>query len=279
MNAGIQVATGDVLIALNSDTVIGEDFPQLFNRAQHQSDNKIGFLAVPVFDLEGSAQNERTTKLQAEVTALTWYMSCLPVRTSAIQHSRILGPPGPAIIMTRTLVRAMQDTYGFVFNPDFFLYGEDVDLFLRARRQGFRTQTVPARVEHGEAIWHIGSASSSGSKRTMDKSPELAAYVLSGCLRNIWSHAGWAELLPLLALHVCFRVVFYGIYLRKQSWRALLALLRAPSRGMPYRRREAWLRPIFLWPLIALFYQQPFPWARRKSAVLQHQVFEKAIGS
>jgi N-acetylglucosaminyl-diphospho-decaprenol L-rhamnosyltransferase len=261
MNAGIELATGDAILALNSDTVVGANVFNLLQYELRDCPGDAAFFAVPVFDLLNES-NSRSGVLQCEVTALTSYISCQPVAAAQLASTHVLGPPGPAILMSRFFVNAMISEYGFVFNPDFFLYGEDVDLFLRARRRGFRTVVVPARIERDEVIWHRGSASSSDSKQTLDKSPDIAAHVLDGCVRNIWGHAGWVELVPLLSIHLCFRLAFAILYARRHSWKLAVKLFRSPVARPRYRRLARFREPLFLTKLVALAHRRILPWAR-----------------
>lgn len=272
MNAGIALAAGDFVIALNPDTLVGQRVPTMLLRENPSAAERPSFFAVPVFDAETSAKGMvKTDRLQGHFTALTWYISCMPVRSGTVRPEYVLGPPGPAVIMTRALIREMMARYGFVYDPAFFLYGEDVDLFLRARRAGFHTQVLDGRLEHEEVIWHVGSAASSkAGVRTIDKSPEVAGRVLAGCLRNAWSHAGRLELLPVLLLQLCFRISFCALYARRHSWRSLGQLIPAAKAANRHPRRDLRTSDAFLFPLIALLYRRPFPWARARSQPLEH---------
>jgi hypothetical protein len=131
---------------------------------------------------------------------------------------------------------------------------------LRARRQGFRTESVESPFDSEQVIWHVGSANS--MIRTLDREASLAACVLSGCLRNVLRHAGTLELLPLLFLQICFRIAFCALYWRRHSWGEVRILALA---GIPVRlKRSNWKRkgPFFLAGLIALIYRRPGLWAR-----------------
>jgi hypothetical protein len=253
--------------ALNSDTVIGRKFPGLLLQKAGRETDRTAFYAIPVFDAEPTVSGlKRTRRLQAEVTALTWYISCMPVRAREIRSGFVLGPPGPAVIMTREFIREMTVCYGFVYNPEFFLYGEDVDLFLRARQHGFETRILDGQIDREDVIWHVGSATASDrGVRTLDKSPEVAGRVLAGCLRNARTHAGALEWLPVLILQLCFRVVFCALYARKHSlwaaWRVAWARSRSNGSQRCARHSGRTMRP-FLLPLAALLYRRPFPWAR-----------------
>ena len=266
MNAGIDVATGDLIVALNSDTLMGRKVPTLLANCGLPVDDNCGFVAVSVYNAALSAGSMRpTSDWQADVTALTWYISCLPARACQLDPSYILGPPGSAVVMTRELVTEMISRYGFVYDPNFFLYGEDVDLFLRARRGGFRTIFAGGNVDHEDVIWHVGSASSGMRTLTLSRSPEIASHVLSGCLRNALRHASVIEIVPLLLLQLVFRAAFCILYARRRAWRSVLRVAVALPFGRSYGRSRGW--KMFLCPAIAVVYRKPALWARARVSV------------
>jgi GT2 family glycosyltransferase len=268
MNAGIALAQGDLVIALNSDTLVGCRVPSLLSSYPLNDADRVGFLAVPVFDAGRSLSGlKKTRNLQADVSALTWYMSCMPARASDIQPRYVLGPPGPAVIMTRAFINELIARYGFVYDPAFFFYGEDVDLFLRARRGGYRTQLVRGSVDREEVIWHVGSATvSNAGVRTINKPPEVAARVLEGCLRNARSHAGALEYVPVLLCQMCFRFAFWASYAWRNSLSSTIQLVLKSRVIVPrsYEKRPAML---FLTGLISVLYRRPSFWARRTPGV------------
>jgi GT2 family glycosyltransferase len=267
MNAGIAFATGDLVIALNSDTVVGRQLPTILSGCALKDEDRVAFLAVSIYDAERSARGlTKTRRVQADVCGLTWYMSVMPVRIADIQARYILGPFGAAVVMTRRFVQQMIAKYGFVYDPAFFFYGEDVDLFLRARRAGYRTQFVEGSIDRDEGIWHIGSATASNTGvRTLDKPPEIAAHVLNGCLRNSLRHSGVLEFVPALISQVCFHCVFWSLYARKHSISSTIRLVVKSRIALPRLNLE---RPsgLFLTSLVSVLYRNPSFWARTTPA-------------
>src|SRR5262249_5749141 len=132
MNAGSEVARGDWIVLLNNDTLVGDRFvEQILVAIESVNAAKIGFLALPIYDWDYNApRSVPTTNWQADVAALTSYGSCLPVRCSGIKPQFVLGPAGPVVIVSAKLVQALKESYGCLYDPHFFMYGEDVDLFL-----------------------------------------------------------------------------------------------------------------------------------------------------
>jgi GT2 family glycosyltransferase len=274
MNAGAAVADGEWIVMLNSDTVVGDNFVEQILAADAKVNaSTVGFLALPVYDWRYNAvESVLTHNWQADVAALTCYASCMPVRYSEIKPRFALGPPGPVVIISTKLIRALKQTYGCVYDPHFFMYGEDVDLFLRAKRLGFDTCFLPGNIERGEVIWHMGSGTSGGSDspamRTITKEPAVARRILDGMYDNVISHAGWAELIPLLLIQSVFRLIFYFTYALKKSPRAMWQLLRVSRERRPAASARKHPRVFGLWlsRYIAVGRRAPMLWARSARA-------------
>ena len=263
MNAGIAIARGNVVIAANSDTIVGTGvLPSIARAAQVNPES--GFFAIPVYHAPLERGRLKPGKeIQAEVVGLTWYVSCMPVTAATLSSHFVLGPPGCFVAMSRRLIDALMLKYGCVYDPHFFLYGEDVDLFLRARQAGFKTSILSGGPATDDVVWHAGSASTSeGSIATIRKSPAVAAMILDGFLDNAIHHASYLELPAFVLLTAVFRCVFCLGYLRAHSWHSLLELARSKRRPMPAQvSRSRPIRPRLL-PQIALLHTRPFPWAR-----------------
>jgi glycosyltransferase involved in cell wall biosynthesis len=125
MNAGITLAKGDLVIALNSDVVIGRNIFKRLN-AEWPWDLDTGFLALRVNHMRGFDKGwEYSNQIQGEAVCLTSYCSCYPIVASELNHKYILGPTGCLVAMTRGLISALIQESGFIYDPHFFLYGED----------------------------------------------------------------------------------------------------------------------------------------------------------
>jgi len=269
MNAGSEVARGDWIVLLNNDTLLGERFlEQILAAIENVKAAQIGFLALPIYDWDYSgAHSVPTTNWQADVAALTSYGSCMPVRCSGIKPHFVLGPAGPVVIISANLVQALKESYGCLYDPHFFMYGEDVDLFLRAKRLGFDTHFIQGSVDRGEVIWHIGSGTSRGqaaSMKSLHKDPAIVRRILDGMYDNVITHAGWIELGPLILVHSIFRAIFYFCYAVENSPAALWRLLLMPREKRPKPVARDHSRPLGLClsKYIALGRRKPMPWAK-----------------
>lgn len=101
------------------------------------------------------------------------------------------------------------------FDPDFFMYGEDVDLSLRARRLGYRPVLQPAAV-----VTHVGGAS---SRQRADKMLMVARGKVT-VMRKQWSPAaaalGTRCLLAGTALRALSGGAWRELWRRRGEWRA-----------------------------------------------------------
>jgi hypothetical protein len=169
--------------------------------------------------------------------------------------------------MTRKMVEDLKQHYGDVCDPHFYLYGEDVDLFLRARMLGYETCFVEGLPESGGVVWHIGSATTAGGMvNTETKPPMIMRMVLDGFRDNARLHSGWLELPVTLSIQVAFRAFVYVRYWQRNSLGRLLQLVlaRQARRPKPMPRRG---RPPGFWLLrqTGLLYRSPLPWSKPRT--------------
>lgn len=256
-------ADGDLVVALNSDVVVAKEFyVQLSQMFPWPSDT--GFFALRVKHMRASENGlEYSDQTQAEAVCLTSYCSCYPIKLVDVNPSYILGPPGCLVAITRQLLTALHQENGFIYDPHFFLYGEDVDLFLRAKQLGYKTIPVKADNDDAGIAWHIGSASTAeGNIETLRKSPEMARNILDGMWDNALLYSGKIELPVVVALQLLFKTIFYFRYTISNSMKASWKLLCLPRR--PRRKKFKRKRPFGLWLLrnMGCLYRRPFPWTR-----------------
>jgi GT2 family glycosyltransferase len=263
MNAGIMLAKGDLVIALNSDVVIGQNILRTLKR-ECPWNSKTGFLAMRVNHMRSLEKGwEFSDQLQGEAVCLTSYCSCYPIAVSEINQKYILGPPGCLVAMTRELISALMHESGFIYDPHVFLYGEDVDLYLRAKQLGYKTVYVRGSAEDFNIAWHIGSGSTAdGTIQTLHKSPEMIRNILDGMWENALLYSGRLELPIIVALQLLFRIIFYYKYAFSKSIKECWKLLWLSRR--PRRKALKGKRPFGFWLLgnMGCLYRKPFPWTR-----------------
>jgi len=145
-NRGIDWALGQgcaYVLVLNSDTTVAPDLldPMV---AAGETDARIGILSPRILYHE---QPERTWHLAAR------WRPCLPMPVNIRQAGAPIVEAdfvsGCAMMLRR---EALEQLGGF--DPAYFMYGEDVDLCLRAKASGYRIVAVPPA-----RIWHKVSLS------------------------------------------------------------------------------------------------------------------------
>lgn len=267
VNAGVAMTAGEIVVALNSDVYVGRGLIAVLLKANENNGDHAALFAVPVYCWH-RRPDILSDEVQAEVVVLTVYCSCLPVRRSEVKSHYVLGPPGPVVTMNREFIRVMQAAYGFVYDPKFFMYGEDVDLFLRARRMSIPTVYIAGDFRREEHIWHLGSASTADEQHASTaRSPRFARMVLDGCQENAWTHSGWLEFPIVMVLQLVFKMVFYLAYARRNGLKAALELSRTRGRK-PQRALSMNRRPAFLLSSMGMAYRFIFYWARGTSTGL-----------
>jgi GT2 family glycosyltransferase len=163
MNIGLAHADGDLLVPLNSDVYLSETFVervQAFAEGEIRtpSATQLGMIAVPVYQWRyNSGEDILTQDLQTVGVSLTKRFALSHWHPHFESTDSLLGPSGCAPIFTRDALEAAANFAGHIYDPTYKSYGEDTDLYVRLRALGFRAAYCAAT-----AIWHIGSASTSG---------------------------------------------------------------------------------------------------------------------
>jgi GT2 family glycosyltransferase len=135
-NAGIRKACGEFILTLNNDTVAGVKFlenlipPML-------SDNGVGMCASKMVFADGRINS---TGICISRSGAAWDRGIFRQDTGQYEEeAEVFGPCAGAALYRRSML----DEIG-LFDEDFFLYMEDVDLAFRARLAGWKCRYVPS---------------------------------------------------------------------------------------------------------------------------------------
>ncbi|MBI4317413.1 MAG: glycosyltransferase family 2 protein [Chloroflexi bacterium] len=142
-NAGIDAATGDLLATLNNDAEAAEDWVSWLVEAV-ASDPNVGMAASKmVFHQWPNIIN--STGIVLDKAGIAWDRhGGRADDESEVEPIEIFGPCAGAALYKRELLEDVG-----LFDEDFFMYLEDVDLAWRARLRGWKCLYVPrARVLH-----------------------------------------------------------------------------------------------------------------------------------
>jgi GT2 family glycosyltransferase len=159
-NVGISYAFkegADYFFLLNNDTVVSPDvLKELIVFAN--KDPKIGIVGPKVFVL---LNGKRTNLVQSFGAKVNLYLGETPLIGGQVDQGQFEEPlsvdyvSGCAMLVKRDVIGDL----GFL-DPRYFMYVEEVDYCLRAKRRGFQTWTVPKA-----RIWHKGEASATDLQR------------------------------------------------------------------------------------------------------------------
>jgi len=139
----------------------------------------------------------------------------------ADEDVEVFGATGAAALFRREALEDVQ-VEGQCFDEAYFAYGEDIDLWWRARLLGWSAWNVPeARGEH------VGSGSLEGRLRFVDKPVEFQRHTLRNRYLTLGKNATAGMLLRLLPALVLTELALWP-YLLLTRPRSFTALARAP---------------------------------------------------
>ena len=135
-NAGIKEAHGEFILTLNNDTIADTKFLENIVKPMI-ADSRIGMCASKMLFPDGRINS---TGICISRSGAAWDRGIFEADTGQYEdESEVFGPCAGAALYRR----AMLDEIG-LFDEDFFLYMEDVDLAFRARRAGWLCRYIPA---------------------------------------------------------------------------------------------------------------------------------------
>lgn len=251
VNEAARHATGEYLLLLNPDTVVQDDVvAQLLDFADRRPDGGLwGGLAV---DDDGTPNATSALGAPSPLTyALFGAGLSAAFRRNTVLNPEMLqcrvGDPDREVgVVTGCLLLVRRDTWEALggFDERYFMYGEDVDLSLRARRAGLHPMISPSIV-----ITHFVGAS---SRVRADK----RLIVLKGKATIAREHFS-----PLGA-RVALGALAAGVGLRAAAHSAVARLRPGagdPSWATVYRQRGEWLPGYTSAPVPAAVRPEPRP--------------------
>jgi len=160
VNRGIEAATAEHVLVLNSDLFLTREALQAM-RMHLASNERVGAVAPVLVNLDGSRQR------LFGAFGMVYWPNWRPVRVPAAVPLLSF-----ACLMTRRSV--LRDVGAF--DESFFLYNEEYDWCVRARRAGYRLEILP------QTVVHVGAGSTTPS-------PALSLEARRGFLYVVKKHA------------------------------------------------------------------------------------------
>ena len=194
-NSGIKYAVAknpDYVMLLNNDTQVGPAALEHLVRAA-ESDPGAALLGPTVLDLEDP------TRIQSAGTRLDYLWRSHQRNLGQLYHASVQTAESvDSVIGAALLVRAsVLDELGML-DSDYFVYREDVDWCLRAKRLGYRVLYVPEAL-----VWHKSHLHSSRDQT------QITYYMTRNSLLLVQRQGGGIlRLLALLARHVMTAVAW-----------------------------------------------------------------------
>ena len=145
-NRGAAAARGDVLIFLNSDTIVTPGWVDPL--VAELRDPSVG-ACMPRILLHGMSQ-VNTMGLRVHWSGLAWMDRWQAQDPGPGPAEEVFGASGCALAIRADTFREVQG-----FTEDFFIYHDDVDLCWRLRLRGYRAMAVPkASIQHKYSFSH-----------------------------------------------------------------------------------------------------------------------------
>ena len=160
MNAGTDAARGEFVLWQNADLVLAADYCTVAAAAM-RADHTLGATGGLVQRLV----NGRPTE---EFDACGYTIA--PMHRTAFVNDRwmaqdVVGVSGSCPIFRRSALESLRTTVGYVLDPWYFTYGEDIDVMLRLNLAGWRVRYLPQL-----RAWHVRSGSTAVASRFFEKS-------------------------------------------------------------------------------------------------------------
>lgn len=245
------VSDGDFYLTCNPDLVMGPNYVAALVEAIQESGAGwvVGKLYLPHSEGDPPRLYSVGHALRRDGYAFNVGMGLID-QGQFERPREVFGAPGCAALYSGRLIKTLAPT-GDLFDPDFFLYGEDTDLDWRARLQGWRCIYVP-----GAMATHRGSS----------PKEELRAMALAHRYLSVIKNAYPFDLitfnLPFMGLHLmvrCFLTPRLGTRLAGQ-------IVRLTPRFWGKRTRPILLRgQMQVW----------FRWARQQSTAQPRTVIQR----
>jgi hypothetical protein len=190
MNAGTDAAQGEFVLWQNADLVLKDDYCGR-GVAAMRADRSIGCSGGTVYRL---IAGRRTN----EFDACGYTLSAAHRTVFRRSGGEVVGVSGSCPLFRRTALEAIRGPVGYVLDPTYFTYGEDIDVMLRLNLGGWKVVHIPEMT-----AWHVRSGSTAPHSRFYEKPDVTQVHHLRNRLATIvktWPRSVLIRRLPALVL-------------------------------------------------------------------------------
>jgi len=211
-NQAIAACRAPLILVLNTDVFLAPDW---VDQAMAGLERHPGAAAVT-----GQLYERATERLISGGFFLRRQVRIRPAPLSE-EDEEVFGATGAAALFRREALESVQ-VEGECFDEAYFAYGEDIDLWWRARLMGWSAWNVP-----GARGDHVGSGSLEGRLRFVDKPVEFQRHTLKNRYLTVGKNATVGQLARLLPALILTELALWP-YLLFTRPRTFAALARAP---------------------------------------------------
>jgi GT2 family glycosyltransferase len=158
MNAGTDSARHTFVLWQNADVILDRDYCARGVSAM-SSDQSVGATGGTVYRL---MQGKRTTELDQAGFTVSATNRVRFLRLSSIRD--VVGVGGSCPLFRRAALDGIRAPVGYILDPWYFAYFEDMDVMLRLNLAGWRVQYIPEML-----AWHVGAGSTVPRSRFYEK--------------------------------------------------------------------------------------------------------------
>jgi GT2 family glycosyltransferase len=178
-DAGVEVATGEIVVVANLDLTFNERFLAVLGE-EAAGGERWDFLAPAV--RQGAAGADEGVSRRTRSHRLAWVGSPPPA------PAPVPAGNGACLVLRRATLERRVANAGALFDPEYHSFNEDIDLFWWAARRGLVVRYVPdLRVTHALA------GSFAGGHRFRDRPPDVQRRVMANYRVTVWKNAAGAR--------------------------------------------------------------------------------------
>ncbi len=218
MNAGISHAKGKIIVPLNTDIYLDPQYVDILSVAfQKYKREKIGTFVGNELIWDWSKKC-LTEKYRNHGVSFVRRMHISKWHPDFETKLKLLGPSGCAPPIIRKALEKIRLSNGDYYDSQFISFGEDIDLFLRLRLNGFLPFYLP-----NLKFWHIGSASYGKKRLSFSSKPSFLLGIILANKWRIWRRIpSLTERLIIIPIILLSHIYYFALIIRSKGLKKLM---------------------------------------------------------